>query len=203
MNGLTSSPHDDVEVQEAPIETIAELARIPIAFLVERIYDVRAVGGPNRFTLSERVVRPPYVKDYDQINGAGPSYWASCYDVRRWGFLQLRSAGQLVGGGLIAFDTPGVELLEGRRDAAAVWDIRIAPAMRRQGLGAMLFQAAEQWARRHNCVVLKVETQNNNVPACRFYQRQGCNLTGVNFNAYPPLPDEVQLIWSKALKPQV
>ena len=199
MNATTSLMHNDVEVRETPIESIAELARIPIAFIVERVYDVCALDGPGPFMLSERLIDRPYVKDYDQIAGAGPSDWASCYDLHRWGFLQLRSAGQLLGGTLIAFDTPGVDLLEGRRDVAALWDMRVAPAMRRRGLGAMLFQAAEEWARVRHCVTLKVETQNTNVPACRFYQGQGCSLNAVNAGAYPQLPDEVQLIWAKAL----
>lgn len=199
MSATTSLMHNDVEVQEAPIDTIGELARIPMVFTVERIYDVHAGDGPELFRLSERVIDRPYVKDYDQITGAGPSDWASWYDIHRWGFLQLRSAGQLLGGALIAFDTPGVDLLERRQDVAALWDIRVAPAMRRQGLGAMLFQAVEEWSRVRHCVMLKVETQNNNVPACRFYQRQRCSLSGVNFGAYPEFPDEVQLIWAKAL----
>jgi hypothetical protein len=40
-----------------------------------------------------------------------------------------------------------------------------------------------------------VETQNINVPACRFYARQGCVLGAIHPDAYPDLPDEVQLLW--------
>ena len=193
-----------IELREASIDDISELARISIAFMVERVYDVHAVDapvadGPGMFTLSERTVDVPYVKDYDRINGEGPSQWASRLDMRHWGFLQVRSSAQLLGGAVVAFRTPTLPLLEGRPDLAALWDIRIAPDMRGQGLGSMLFRAAEEWARVRDCVTLKVETQNVNVPACRFYQRQGCVLTSVNVGAYPSLPEEVQLIWSKVL----
>ena len=195
----------DVELRDAAIERVSDLARIPIAFLVERVYDVHAsgtptVGRPVRFTLSERVIDVPYLKDYDQIEGEGPMHWARRYDVRPWGYLQARSSAGLLGGAVVAFRTPELTLLEGRADLAALWDIRVTPAMRGHGLGTKLFQAAEDWARARSCHELRVETQNVNVAACRFYQRQGCVLHSVGVGAYPSLPDEVQLIWSKVLK---
>lgn len=66
-------------------------------------------------------------------------------------------------------------------------------------MGSTLFRAAEAWARARGCRQLKVETQNVNVAACRFYARQGCVLTSVHHNAYPGLPDEIQLLWYKNL----
>jgi hypothetical protein len=47
--------------------------------------------------------------------------------------------------------------------------------------------------------LIKVETQDINVPACRFYGRMGYELIETNRNAYPEFPDEVQLIWQKSL----
>lgn len=200
----------DVELHEASIDDVSGLARIPIAFLVESVYDVHtadvssvdAAAGeaPARFTLSERVIAVPYIKDYDQMEGEGPLHWATRHDVRSWGYLQVRSSARLLGGAVVAFRTPALALLEGRSDLAALWDIRVTPDMRRRGLGAILFRAAEDWARNHRCAELRIETQNVNVPACRFYQRQGCVLTATGVGAYPSLPDEVQLIWSKVLR---
>lgn len=100
---------------------------------------------------------------------------------------------------MIAFDTPGVEMLEGRRDLAVLWDIRVAPEARGQGVGAALFRAAEEWARARGCSQFKVETQNVNVAACRFYARQGCVLTAIDPSAYPGLPGQIQLLWYKDL----
>jgi len=45
-----------------------------------------------------------------------------------------------------------------------------------------------------------VETQNVNVPACRFYARMGCVLGGIHRFAYPELPGEARLLWYKALR---
>ena len=90
-------------------------------------------------------------------------------------------------------------MLEGRDDLAVLWDIRVSPEARGQGIGAALFRAAEEWAKARSCRRLKVETQNINVQACRFYARQGCVLATVDRSAYPELPREIKLIWNKVL----
>lgn len=107
--------------------------------------------------------------------------------------------GKRVGGATAAFDTPGVDMLEGRRDLVVLWDLRVSPDARRRGIGTALFRAVEAWVVQRPCRELKVESQNTNVVACGFYARQGCTLREANHGAYPALPDEVQLIWRKAL----
>ncbi|HEX8671175.1 MAG TPA: GNAT family N-acetyltransferase, partial [Longimicrobium sp.] len=129
-----------------------------------------------------------------------PARWAKRFDVWNWGVLAARIGGRRVGGAVIAFNTPGVDMLEGRRDLAVLWDIRVAPDVRAQGVGTALFRAAETWARARRCAELKVETQNIDVPACRFYAKQGCVLAEANRGVYPSLPHEVQLIWRKPLR---
>jgi hypothetical protein len=51
----------------------------------------------------------------------------------------------------------------------------------------------------HDCRQLKIETQNTNVQACRFYERLGCQLRAVDRAEYPELPQEIQLLWYKDL----
>jgi GNAT superfamily N-acetyltransferase len=100
----------------------------------------------------------------------------------------------------VAVGTAALDLLEGRSDLAVLWDIRVMPAVRGHGFGRGLFEAAEAWARARGCRELKVETQNVNVPACRFYAALGCELRLVQEDAYPQCPGEVQLLWYKALR---
>ena len=90
-------------------------------------------------------------------------------------------------------------MLEGRTDLAVIWDVRIAPEMRRRGIAGELFATVERWARGRGCRQLKVETQNINVPACRFYRKMGCNIVHVDAHAYPELPGEVRILWSKSI----
>jgi GNAT superfamily N-acetyltransferase len=193
-----------VEVNEESIATLEEYASVPIAFEVSMVLDVTEVGdGLVKFVLTERRIDAPYVKDYDAIKGEHPTTWAKRFDVSGWGVLAAKAEGRRVGGAVVVFDTPRLDMLEGRGDLAVLWDIRVSPEARSIGVGSALFRAAEAWARGRDCRQLKVETQNINVAACRFYARQGCVLAAVNRLAYPGLPDEIQMFWYKELHPSL
>jgi GNAT superfamily N-acetyltransferase len=151
------------------------------------------------FTFVEREIARPWVKDYDAERGNHPTDWPKRFDMRAWGLLSAWEGPARVGGALVAFDTAGVSLLGGRRDVALLWDIRVRPDHRQHGIGRMLFAAVEDWARRRGCVRLDIETQTNNVAACRFYAHMGCELRAIDRFAYPNLPDEVSVLWSKPL----
>ena len=188
-----------IDVAEEPMTALAEYALLPIAFPVDQVLDVtaRAEGG---FALSARRLEVPYVKDYDAVDGEGPLHWSRRFDVSNWTLFTARVAGSRVGGATVAFDTPELTMLEGRRDLSVLWDIRVVPNARGKGIGSALFERVEAWARAHHCRQLKVETQNINVPACGFYARHGCELRAVHHAAYPELPEEIQLLWYKDLR---
>ena len=86
---------------------------------------------------------------------------------------------------MVAASTPGLALHEGRNDLAVLPDIRVAPARRGRGLGSQLFSAACGWARDQGLRQLKIETQNINVQACRFYARQDCELRAIHRHGFP------------------
>lgn len=188
------------QIYEESVKKLGEYALVPIAFEVGRVFDVtpcgdRAVG----FVLSERALEVPYMKDYDAVEEESPAYWPDRFDMSNWGLFAARAEGRRVGGAAVAFNTPGVDMLEGRKDLAVLWDIRVSPEVRGQGIGPALFKAVEAWAIARGCRQLKVETQNINVRACIFYERQGCELAAVNHLAYPEFPNEAQLFWYKNL----
>jgi GNAT superfamily N-acetyltransferase len=189
-----------VEIRQEPVPALAEYARVPIRFTVrERLAVDVPDAGLGGLRLRVEPVAVPYEKDYDAAPGQHPVEWPRRFDMRRWAVLSAWAAGERAGGAIVAWDTPGVDLLEGRADLAVLWDLRVAPEHRGQGVGAALFEAAAAWAARRGARWLKVETQNVNVPACRFYARQGCTLGAVHRFAYPTLPDEAQLLWYKPL----
>lgn len=188
-----------IEIREATPAMLAAYARIPIAFEVRSVLDAEVQeGGLGGIVLSERALDAPYVKDYDTLH-EGPEAWPREFDVSGWGFFAAYKGKKLVGGAAVAYGSDDVDMLEGRKDLAVLWDIRVAPEARGRGVGAALFNAAAAWASARGCRQLKVETQNVNVPACRFYARQGCVLGGLHRFAYPDLPDEVQLLWYRPL----
>jgi GNAT superfamily N-acetyltransferase len=189
-----------VTIVEEPIANLSRHASIPISFTVARVLEATVTGsGLAGIELTARDLEVPWVKDYDALPGAGPAWWAERFDVSTWGLLAAREAGDRVGGAVLAWRTPGLYMLEGRTDVAVLWDLRVRPGSRRHGVGASLFRAGEAWARARGCRAMKVETQNVNVDACRFYAAMGCTLGRIDLYAYPELPTEVQLIWHRGL----
>jgi len=184
-----------VVVRDEPISDLERHGEISIAFDVTTLFDVvlrdAGLGG---MVLAERPVDVPWVKDYDAADG-GPKDWASRFDVSNWGLLGAYDDEGRIGGAVIAVDTPNLHMLRGRHDLAVLWDLRVAHDARRRGAGAALFRASEAWARERRCTALEVETQQVNLPACRFYARMGCTLAAVDRHAYAELPEETQLIW--------
>lgn len=188
-------PHGTcVQVCIGPVERLADYARIPSRFTAETIFDV-SLQSPH--VLCERRLDSVFEKDYDTLSN--PLQWPSMFDVSNWGLVSAYDGNRRTGGAIVAFDTPDVDMLEGRCDLAVLWDIRVEPHAQGRGIGAVLFQAAGDWAHSHGARELKIETQNVNVAACRFYRAMGCTLAAVDFNAYPDFPDEVQLLWRIAL----
>jgi len=187
----------DVDICEEPLAELGGYATITIAFEVRRVLDVS--GSDGSWTLTERAVEQPYIKDYDAVEAERPTSWARRFDISHWAMLVARHEDQPIGVAVIAMQTPGLEMLDGRADVAAVWDIRVAPAHRGRHVGTALFDAAEQSAIARGCRVLRVETQNTNVAACRLYQSRGCMLEKVERGAYKEFPDEIQLVWVKEL----
>lgn len=179
--GLHQGAVAPMQIIEESSADLPEYARVSIAFEVREQLAVDGVTqGLSGLLLRLEPVPVPYVKDYDGLPGHHPAEWASRFDMGQWGVLAARVAGRRVGGAVIAWNTPGVDLLAGREDLAALWDLRVAPAMRGQGVGSALFRHATQWAASRGARWLKVETQNMNVPACRFYARQGCVLGAID-----------------------
>jgi GNAT superfamily N-acetyltransferase len=184
------------QIREQPIEELARHGDVRMAYTVDRVLELSAVDdGLGGFSFTESVVAVPWVNEIDDA----PKSWATEFDVSRWGLLGAYDGTRRIGGAVIAFDTDGVRMLEGRRDLAVLWDLRVEAAARSRGIGTQLFRASESWARPRGCRQLKIETQNVNVPACRFYRRMGCTLGVIDRFAYPDFPEQIAMLWYKDL----
>lgn len=209
-DGETGGPANgsDIRIECIGPDRLAEYCAVPIRVDVQSILRVTAVdGGFGGLALQEVPVTKPYVKDYDS-DGETPADWPRKWDMSQWQIL-LATVGdgsmagrRPVGGACIVMKTPGVRMLEGRDDLAVLWDIRVAPEFRRQGIGRALFAEVVKRCRKMGMKMLKVETQNVNLPACRFYASQGAELGAINRFAYAGAPgdhddvrDEVMLLW--------
>ena len=189
----------DVVIEAIGADRLADYADVPMVCDVRSMLAIDEMdGGMGGLGLRERAVEVPYSKDYDAYADGGPLNWPRRFDISRWGLWIARQSGVVVGGAAAAWNTPGVQMLEGRSDLAVLWDIRVRASSRRQGVGTALFQEAARWAKSKGCRLLKIETQNVNVGACRFYARMGCFLGGIDRLAYRQcagVESEVMLIW--------
>ncbi|MCL4527998.1 MAG: GNAT family N-acetyltransferase [Chloroflexi bacterium] len=186
-----------IQINEINPALLDEYSRIPIRFEVKSIFAVELVdGGLGGILLHEKNVTP-YSNDYD-AHGKTPSDWPHLFDVKNWGFFLAHDGNENVGAAAIAFNTNGVHMLEERSDLAVLWDIRVRPEVRGRGVGKKLFEHAANWSRQGGCHQMKIETQNVNVAACRFYRRMGCELGNIHrfgYAAIPAVSDEVMLNW--------
>ena len=186
----------ELRVVEQPVteETMRAYQRISIAFTVSSRFRVTLIdAGLGGFKLSEEPVDPPWVKDYDDDDS--PMSWFKWWDLSNWRLFSALDGDTAVGGAVVALHTPGMWFLRRRDDLAALWNLRVDPSYRGQGVGRVLFNAAADWARAQGCRQLKIETQDINVVACRFYAAMGARLGAIDRFAYANLPDETELDW--------
>lgn len=187
----------NISVTPVSVESLAGYSAIPIRFEVRSVLEPELIDdGRGGILLHEKAV-PFQMKDYDVLEEEGLTRWLKSFDTSNWSLFLVREGEVLVGGATVAFRSPGLFMLGNRDDIAVLWDIRVLPERRRSGFGTALVAAAAQWARERDCQYLKIETQNVNVPACRFYVAKGCRLGEINRFAYsdPRVSHEVMLCW--------
>ena len=82
---------------------------------------------------------------------------------------------------------------------AFVEDICVSKSSRGQGVGTALIQKAIEWAKDKKLCGLALETQDNNLLACRFYSKCGLAIGAVNTmlykNFHKPWSDATAIFW--------
>lgn len=63
-------------------------------------------------------------------------------------------------------------------------DLNVDKEYRRSGIGKKLMDSAVAWCREQEQGAVSLETQNNNLQACRFYIKYGFELCGINTKKY-------------------
>lgn len=185
-----------VELKEEGAEDLAGYSSVSIAFRVSRVLVPAPELGPLAFRESR--VESPGWKDYDAEPGNHPVSWPERFDTSSWRVISAWRGTERAGGTVLIQGIPGLDMLEGREDLALIWDLRVSPELRGKGIGSALTKAAEQWALSRGCTTIKVETQNINVQACRFYEKRGFELRAIDPAAYPGL-DEIQMLWYRSI----
>jgi len=189
-----------VKIQEIDAHLFPCYGAVPNWFLVTSVFRVELIdGGLGGFRLVEEQVDEPFIKDYNGRNGDNPSSWAARFDLSQWGIFLATEGDRPVGGAAVAIGTPVYPMDRfQRQDLAVLWDIRVHPEDRGQGIGSRLFQHVADWSRREGWGQLGMETSSVNVPACHFYAGQGCELGAIHrygYTACPEVAHEAMLLW--------
>jgi ribosomal protein S18 acetylase RimI-like enzyme len=118
--------------------------------------------------------------------------------VARWNFLEaFDERDERLGGAIVVTAPRGIIEVGGRPDYAVLWDLRVRPDRRRQGVGRALLEASMNAAGAAGRHGIDVETQDVNAGACRLYAANGFVLSTVEPGAYSDAPDEARLIWTR------
>ncbi|MDF2718958.1 MAG: yyaR [Paenibacillus sp.] len=81
---------------------------------------------------------------------------------------------------------------------AYIEDIAVDRSFRKHGVGRKLIEQAKVWAKTGGMPGIMLETQNNNVRACKFYENCGFVLGGFDMRLYKGIhaqSDEIALFW--------
>lgn len=181
MDGGT--PH--IDVRAICIDDALALHSLDYSFETDRIYVLRTRGSiPQEksfaFELVETPVDPPHYHDYRQYEGTLSGVEARLRNTGG-GYIALAD-GQVAGAILLD--------IEEWRSVARISDILVGRQFRRYGIGSLLLSCASDWARKHNCWAIVLETQNVNYPAIQFYLRNGLEIWSIQHHFYPPGPAE-------------
>jgi len=172
---------------------------VPMLVHISNIYRIdkinRGLGG---FTITEIPVEP-YVKNFCVGNDESVTRWEKRWDISNWAFFMAFDGERPVGGATMVSRTKEIDMLSGRDDLAVLWDIRVDDEYKQKGIGQALFDMVVKWSREQGFIQMKIECQTINVPAVKFYHKQGAVLCAMNeyvyYNDLPEFRHETQLIW--------
>jgi len=186
-----------IEIKQVDTTYFTQYDMIPMLVHVECEYKVvKLNNGLGGITFVETPVKP-YVKNFCVGKDESVTRWLR-WDLSNWGFFIAFDGEAPVGAAAVATRTKDVNMLCERDDLAVLWDIRVADKYKQQGIGHALFQKTVEWSKAQGMSQMKIECQNNNVPAVNFYHRQGAILGSIDEYAYyndPYAKGETQFIW--------
>ena len=135
------------------------------------------------WTYSEEIYQHPYTKKYPGDEFECEDYINDPDKTIFFAYLNEECAGQIV-------------LRKDWSKYAFIEDICVAKSARRQGTGTALIQKAIEWAKASALKGLALETQDNNLTACRFYAKCGFVIGAVNTMLYKNFDnDDYAVFW--------
>jgi ribosomal protein S18 acetylase RimI-like enzyme len=172
----------EINILEADDGTIHVAGKGAASFEVRSKLILHAENGRIGYTI---VDVPPYTKQYDREEFDLESYIRNPDKVIFLANVEGEPAGQ-------------VRLRTIWNGYAYIDLIVVEPDYRNTGVGQALMERAVQWAKDKCFPGIMLETQDINVPACKFYESCGFVLRGFDthlYKAQDPATEEIALYW--------
>jgi ribosomal protein S18 acetylase RimI-like enzyme len=172
----------NITLREIDEDTLHDVNQCDAAFTVESKLVLHAENGVIRYS----VVRvEPYRKQYVLEEKDYPSYISNPDKNVYFAYADGHLAGQIT-------------ITKHWNAYAWIDDFAVDVEFRRHGIGRALMQKAVDWAKGRHLPGIMLETQDVNVPACRFYEKFGFTLRGFDTHLYKglnPSTNEIALYW--------
>ena len=171
-----------ITIEELSSERLGDVNRCDGVFLVESRLRLSAEASVIHYTVEEV---PPYEKSYPLDTFETADYIANPDKALYLAYQDGQVAGQ-------------VRLCRYWNRYAYIEDIVVDASARREGIGQALMRKAIDWTKARGCPGIMLETQDNNVAACRLYERCGFMLAGFDaclYRGIDPASEEIALYW--------
>ncbi|MCZ8519603.1 MULTISPECIES: GNAT family N-acetyltransferase [Paenibacillus] len=175
----------DIVIRERSAADLSKGMDIRDCFIVDSILDVTYKDQCFGYTVREI---PAYTKTYGGEAMTDDEY--SEYIDNPDGIIYLALLQDHVVGEII--------LKKNWNHYAIVEDIKVDESYRRYGIGRKLIDQAKYWAKAGGMPGLMLETQTNNVRACKFYESCGFAIGGMDLYLYKgaePHHNETAIFW--------
>ena len=182
----------DIIIRKLELEDLNEFPEIDDSFTVDSKL-VLSLGAKNqRIEYTAREI-PSYEKNYsediykeDQENDLDYSEYVNNPDkINYLAFMNHQIIGMII-------------VKRNWNGFAYVEDIKVDKQFRQLGVGRKLIERAKDWAQVCEMPGIMLETQSNNVRACKFYENCGFVIGGFDFLVYKGINeqnDEVAIYW--------
>ena len=169
-------------IREIDQYNVEDFGRCDNSFMVNSKLILYVENGTIRYTT---VDVPAYTKQYTEEEYDSKFYMNHSDRAIFFAYLEEELAGE-------------IRLRKNWNGYAYLDSIVVDSKYRNQGVGRALIKQAVEWAKTKGFPGLTLETQDNNVTACHFYESCGFELCGFDthlYKALDPSTDEIALYW--------
>jgi len=173
----------EISIREIDKDNLQDANHCDDTFTVDSKLVIRVENGIIRYEVLS--INEPYQKRYIFEEKDYSAYISNPDKIVYFAYADVDLAGQIT-------------ISKHWNAYAWIDDFAVDTRFRRRGVGRALMQKAVDWAREKNLPGIMLETQDVNIPACRFYENFGFKLRGFDTHLYKglnPNTDEIALYW--------